>query len=118
MRGLVIMAVIALLYGPGTALGASLQEAVAGLKEPITARVDRGVVREIDLARRTCMIGGYIYEMGPPGMPAKVTMLNSSAGAFELLQPGMKVEVTYGDLGTTRLIAALKQLPSSADVEH
>lgn len=118
MRGLMIIAVVAMLYGPGYALGASLQEAVMGLKEPLTARVDRGIVHEVDLARRTCMIGGYIYEMGPPGSPAKVTMLNSRAGAFELLQPGMKVEVTYGDLGTTRLIAALTQLPSSADVEH
>lgn len=96
----------------------SLQEKLSNVKQPLVARTDQGVIRSIDLEKRTVMIGGFLYEFGPRTSPVKVTMLNSSAGAVELLRTGMKVEVEYLDLDTSRLALSLTQLPDNAKVEY
>ena len=96
----------------------SLQEKLSNVKKPLVARTDQGVLRSIDLEKRTAMIGGFLYDFGPQTYPIKVTMLNSSAGAVELLRKGMKVEVEYLDLGTSRLAVSITQLPDSAEVEY
>ena len=96
----------------------SLQDKLSNIKKPLVARTDQGVIRSIDLEKRTAMIGGFLYDFGPRTYPCKVTMLNSSAGAVELLRNGMKVEVEYLDLETSRLAVSITQLSDSAKVEY
>lgn len=98
--------------------GQGIVDLVGGLKEPLRGRTDQGIVRSIDFEKRQVVIGGYNYDFGPPGLPIQVKMLNSNTGAFELLQPGMKVEIIYGDLGTARIAARVTQLPDDEAVEH
>lgn len=107
-----------LLAPPVFAASSSIQEKLSNVKKPLVARTDRGIIRSIDLEKRTIMIGGYVYDFGPQTFPFKVTMLNSSAGAVELLRTGMKVEVEYLDLETSRLAVSIKQLPDSTKVEY
>jgi hypothetical protein len=95
-----------------------LEDAITRLEKPLRARTTRGIIRTLDLDARKGVIGGYEYHFGPPTFALKVTMLNSGGGALELLQPGMKVEVVYGDFGTARIAASIKQLADSENVEH
>ena len=89
------------------------------LKEAVRARTTQGVIESVDVAERSAIIGGYIYDFGPPDMriPVEVKMYNSNYGAFELLQPGMKVEIVYGDVGDMRLAVRVKQLSNNAVIE-
>ncbi len=65
------------------------------------------------------MIGGHKYYFGPAfSSPLKVTMYNSDGGSIELLQPGMKVEITYGDFEKGRVAVAIRQLADEANIEH
>ena len=96
----------------------TLEQLIRNRKGPIRARKDRGVVHAIDLDQRTGEISGYSYHFGPPAYDLKVTLLGSSYGALELLEPGMKVEVVYGDFGSSRLAFSIEQLPASEVVEH
>ncbi|MDZ7684309.1 MAG: hypothetical protein U5O39_04305 [Gammaproteobacteria bacterium] len=43
-------------------------------------------------------------------MPIKIKLANGSNGAFELLQPGMKVRVTYGELNSARIAVVVEEL--------
>jgi hypothetical protein len=86
----------------------------------VMARTTRGVVQAIDLAKRMAQIDGYIYEFGSPDDPGsvEVKMYDSDFGALEMLQPGMKVEVVYGDIGDIRITVRLQQLADDADIEE
>ncbi|MCB1692215.1 MAG: hypothetical protein KDI19_05575 [Pseudomonadales bacterium] len=118
MRKLLIAFCVAGLMASGPAGATDIVDLAAKQKTTLQARVAQGVVRSIDLDRRTCVIGGYTYEFGPPGLPIKITMVGNKPGAIELLQAGMKVEVTYGDLGEARIVAMIKQLPDDEEVEY
>lgn len=107
-----------ILLGPIAAFSASHRDQAAALDEPVKARTVRGELLSIDLNDRTAIIGGYEYYFGPHTMPVEVQMLNSGAGAVELLKPGMKVEVVYGELGLSRIVASIKQIPYDTQVEH
>lgn len=100
------------------AFAASLEELAAEIDEPLQARTARGIIHSIDLDARRLTIGGYEYYFGPHTMPVKVTMRNSSAGAVELLESGMKVEVVYAELGASRIVASITELAEDARVEH
>ncbi len=93
-------------------------ELVGKLDKPLRGITEQGIIREVDLDKRQLVISGYLYDMGPPGLPIKVKLLNSNAGAYELLTVGMKVEVIYGDLGEARIIAQITQLPAGTEVDH
>ena len=95
-----------------------LEDAITKLEKPLRARTTRGVIHTIDMNARKGIIGGFEYHFGPPTFQLKVTMKNSSTGALELLQPGMKVEVIYGDFGSTRIAAEIKELPDNAPIEY
>lgn len=122
-----LMMTILLSVGPGamatqsagtSGLDPELEDAISKLEKPLRARTTRGVIHTIDMNARKGIIGGFEYHFGPPTFQLKVTMKNSSGGALELLQPGMKVEVVYGDFGTTRIAAAIKVLPDDAEIEY
>ncbi len=93
-------------------------ELASQLDEPLQARKAKGVVREVDYANRQAVIGGYVYDFGPPGLPITVTLKDGGAGAFELLVPDMKVEVVYGELSLSRIAVIVTELPDDAIVEH
>ena len=107
---------IGLLAGTPAYADNSLAKTLSKLHAPLIARTTDGVIRSIDLEKRTAIISGYLYEFGPPTFPLKVTMLNGSAGSIEMLRTGMKVEVVYGELDTSRLAASIKQLPEDTNV--
>ena len=92
-------------------------QSIMSSTDTVVARTARGIIRSIDLDKRTAIIGGFMYAFGPPSFPIKVTMLNASTGSIEMLRSGMKVEVVYGEFGTSRIAASIKQLPSDANVE-
>ena len=81
------------------------------------ARITEGVIHSIDLAKRKAVIGGYTYYFGPPDMsiPTQVKLYGTRYGAIELLEPGMKVKVTYGDTGRIRIVLQVEQLSPDAE---
>ena len=81
----------------------------------VMARTARGVIQAIDLAKRTAHISGYTYDFGDT---VEVKMYGSDFGSFEMLQPGMKVEVVYGDPGDIRIAVRLQQLTGSAEIDE
>ncbi|MEM7364205.1 MAG: hypothetical protein AAF525_09280 [Pseudomonadota bacterium] len=122
------LAMVMLITGGGGAMAAQssgtsgmdpeLEDAITKLEKPLRARTTRGVIHSIDMNARKGIIGGFEYHFGPPTFALKVSMKNSSTGALELLQPGMKVEVVYGDFGSTRIAASIKVLPDNAPIEY
>lgn len=77
----------------------------------------RDVVRSIDLATRTGIIGGYSYNFGSAVQPISVTLYKDRPGSLEMVQPGMKVEVKYVEMGSTRAALSIKQLAPDTTVE-
>jgi len=76
------------------------------------ARTTRGEIETVDLNDRSAIISGYKYYFGSPNdeSPVEVKMYKSNYGAFELLQPGMKVEVLYGEEVDGRSAIEVQQL--------
>ena len=76
----------------------------------------QGIVREIDLAKRAVIIGGYSYLVGPSYVenPLQVSLYGTGAGAFELLRIGMVVEVSYLDFGYARIAFVIRELSREA----
>lgn len=109
--------VIALLLGvPVLAVAATT---TASSSNPsLVARTAQGVIRSIDLGRRSAIISGFLYDFGPPTIPVPVTLLNANPGSVHMLHPGMKVEVKYKELGTSRATVSITQLPNSANVDY
>lgn len=78
---------------------------------------DRGVVAERDIAERTIIVGGYRYKVGT-SFETPVTLFGTSAGAYELLDTGMKVEVEYFDLQDKgRVAIRINELHPGEEVE-
>ncbi len=85
------------------------------MQNATAARTTRGVIESVDLADKSTLISGYKYDFSSPGdqTPVAVKMYNSSYGAFELLLPGMKVELLYGEDGDIREAIQVQQLSDS-----
>ena len=103
-----------------TASAVTFEELGDSMTEPVPPRIDQGVVHEISFSERTITIGGYEYLVGPATIspPVKVTLYGTTAGSFELLSVGMKVEVEYIDFGHARVAFRIAQLAPGAEVEH
>ena len=80
-----------------------------------TVRVE---VKRIDYGKRFLIANGYRYNFGFPGSSsgAEVLMLGSQFGAFELLKPGMKLEITcrIGEQGRDVILAI--QVPDDTEL--
>ena len=103
-----------------SASAVTFEELGDSMTEPVPPRLDEGVIQEIDLDERSIIISGYEYLVGPSTInpPLKVTLYGVTYGAFELLKPGMKVEVEYIDFGNARVAFRIGQLAPDAQVEH
>jgi len=86
----------------------------------VAERITEGVIESVDLVTRSALVSGYAYDFGPAVTddPVEVKMYNSDGGAFELLQPGMKVEITYGQFDDVRLAFRVQQLSDNAVLEE
>ncbi|MBJ37739.1 MAG: hypothetical protein CMD83_04630 [Gammaproteobacteria bacterium] len=82
-----------------------------------SARITEGVIHSIDLAKRKGVIGCYTYYFGPPDLsiPTQMKLYGTRYGSIELLEPGMKVKVTYGDTGRIRIVLQVEQLSPDAE---
>ena len=96
----------------------SYQELVERVDKEDRTRLAKGqgIVREIDLAKRSIIIGGYSYLVGPSYVesPLQVSLYATDAGAFELLRNGMVVEVSYLDFGYARIAFVIRELAKEA----
>jgi len=94
---------------------ATKAEAAENSNQYFTVRVE---VYSMDYAKRSLIANGYRYNFGFPGSPggATVVMLGSQFGAFELLQKGMKLEITcrIGDKGRDVILAL--QIPDDTEL--
>ena len=88
--------------------------------KPMWTRTTQGFVRDIDLAERTTVIGRYSYLVGPAiaETPVRVVLAGTTAGSFELLRNGMRVEVVYVDFGDARIAFEITELTSQQFQEH
>ena len=86
----------------------------------VYARTQYGIIRSVDMANHIAIISGYKYEFGAlqDGWMAEVKMAGSDYGSFELLKPGMKVKVVYGEFGFTRVVLRLQQLPDDTFIQE
>ena len=84
----------------------------------IYARTAVGEIYSIDLVNRTAIIGGYRYYFGDPrhSDASEVKMYGYQSGSFEMLSPGMKVYVRYGEYGVGRYVVSLQQLAPGTDI--
>jgi hypothetical protein len=82
------------------------------MQDGTAVRTTRGEIETVDLNDRSAIISGYIYDFGSPNeeSPVVVKMYRSNYGAFELLQPGMKVEILYGEELDGRSAIEVQQL--------
>ena len=80
----------------------------------------KGVIREIDLADRTAIIGGYRFYFGSASgyQAADIETLLYSNGAFELLEVGMKVIYHFTPNKPWYRIVRLRQLPDDAWLDN
>lgn len=103
-----------------TVSAVTFEELGDSMTEQIPSRMEQGVVHEIDFVGRTITVGGYEYMVGPATIsPAvSVSLYGTSAGSFQLLAPGMKVEVDYIDFGIARVAFRIAQLAPDTEVEH
>lgn len=103
-----------------SATAVTFEELGDSMDEPIPPRVDEGVVRQINFADRTIVVGGYEYLVGPSTLdqPVEVNLYATSAGAFELLRDGMLVEVEYIDFGHARVAFRISELSPDAEIDH
>ncbi len=121
MRKLLVMLFVVTLASPlAVAKDQTFEEIMNGIEGPLNVRVDEGVIYSIDLSDRTGIVGGHKYWFGPAfsEIPLTVKMYDFNGGSLELLQPGMKVEITYGDTGTARIAVKIRQLSDGASVDN
>ena len=99
------------------AIAQTFNDLLNGENTPSYTMTDSGVVTERDIPSRTIVINGFSYVVGN-SFETPVTMLNTSAGAYELLDEGMKVEVEYFDLQDDgRLAIRINQIDYNEAVE-
>jgi hypothetical protein len=97
------------------AAGATHPALAADPFERIEVVEARGVIHRLDPAAQAIQIDGVRYTVA---LDARVA-IRGNAGAFTLLQPGMKVEYAYRDHGPgERVIFAIEQLPDNTVLEQ
>jgi hypothetical protein len=98
----------------------TFDELLDSMDEPVSSRVEDGVIVEMDLANRKIQISGYDYNVSPAfgENVTEISLYGTSFGAFELLSVGMKVEVEYLDLGRARIAMMIKELNPNLEVEN
>jgi hypothetical protein len=100
------------------AMADTFNDLLNGEDTPGYTMTDAGVIRERNIADRTIVINGFMYLVGN-SFETSVTLLNTSAGAFELLDEGMKAEVEYFDLEDIgRLAIRITQIGYNEDIEY
>ncbi len=111
---------VILMLASMAASAVTFEELGDSMSEQIPPRSDQGVVTDISFTERKITIGGYEYLVGPATIspPVQVSLYGTSAGSFELLSEGMKVEVEYIDFGNARVAFRIGQLAPGTDVEH
>ena len=97
----------ALLLG---ATGWSLQAAES---EPMVLSKS-GVIRQVDLEKNTMVVDGMQIVV-PLDTPVT---LRGAAGAFSMLEVGMKAEVVYKEMPTERIALTVDQLPDNTEMEE
>lgn len=116
MRNL-LYGLMLLAAGAMPAVAQTFNDLLNGENTPNYTMTDKGVVSEQDIATRTIVISGFRYVVGN-SFETEVTLLNTSAGAYELLDEGMKVEVEYFDLEDDgRLAIRINQIDDNEEVE-
>lgn len=116
MRNL-LFGLMLLAAGAMPAVAQTFNDLLNGENTPGYTMTDQGVVTDRDIASRTIVVGGFMYLVGN-GFETEVTLLNTSAGAYELLTEGMKVEVEYFDLEDDgRLAIRINQIDDNEEVE-
>ncbi|MBO6556493.1 MAG: hypothetical protein JJ934_16535 [Pseudomonadales bacterium] len=116
MRNL-LFGLMLLAAGVMPAVAQTFSDLLNGENTPGYTMTDQGVVTDRDIASRTIVVGGFMYLVGN-GFETEVTLLNTSAGAYELLNEGMKVEVEYFDLEDDgRLAIRINQIDDNEEVE-
>jgi hypothetical protein len=95
----------------------TVQDAYAADKK-IYARKTIGQIHEMDMTERTAVISGFRYYFGSSvyGDASKVKLLGYNSGSFEMLNPGMKLRLTYAEYGTNRYVVLAEQLPDATDL--
>ena len=114
-----IMVFVSFLFSPAIVSAVEIIEGVE-IPDKVNARIKYGIVRSINLDDRTAIISGFKYAFGAveKGWTAEVKMYRSDFGALELLRPGMKVKVQYGEFGVIRVLLRLEQLADSEIIEE
>ncbi len=91
-------------------------ELLNGEDTPDHTRVEQGVLAQQDYSSRTMIVSGYKYMVGT-NFQTPVTLFGTSAGSFELLKSGMKLEIEYFDLGEYRLAIRIEEIDFATEVE-
>ena len=89
-------------------------EVLSSAEDGMAMRTETGEIHELDMARRTAIISGFLYLFGPSTIadPVEVTMLGSDYGALELLRVGMFVEVSFLKTDSFRVGKQIVQVSS------
>jgi hypothetical protein len=109
-RGILVLT--GLLLSPVTWMTAVHAAELAGSRAPVLTH--RGTIDVIDLESNHVVISGMNFEV-PLDVPVTI---RGGAGAFTLLQEGMKAEVVYYDYPDTRVAISLDQLPDNTQIEQ
>lgn len=84
---------------------------IAAESEPMVVS-DRGIIRELDFEKNTMVVGGMEFSV-PLDTPVT---LRGGAGAFTLLEVGMKAEVVYRQFPDERVAMTVDQLPDNTEI--
>lgn len=74
----------------------------------------KGTVDVIELASNRLTVSGMAFEV-PLDTPVNI---RGAAGAFSLLQQGMKAEVVYREYPESRVAIQIDQLPDNVEIEQ
>ncbi len=110
----VLLLLTATLTPPVNAEELNFFKVMDSVEDGMALRSATGEIHELDLARRTAIISGFMYVFGPSTLadPLEVTMLGSDYGALELLRVGMYVEVRFLQSPSGRVGRQLIQVES------
>ena len=104
---------------PLVVLAETFDEMLRGLDGQVFKRFENGVIYEMNLVTRMIQISGYDYHVSPAYGEdlTEISLYGTSAGSFELLTVGMKVEVEYLELERARVAVVIKELDPNLEVE-
>ena len=116
MRKLLVALV---LMAPLGVFAETFDELLDSIDTALVSRFENGVIYEMNLVTRMIQISGYDYHVSPAYGEdlTEISLYGTSAGSFELLTVGMKVEVEYLELERARVAVVIKELDPNLDVE-